>query len=100
VLRATRTAGGLRPECLPCGAAINVGRPYPRLVGAISVFSNVQVTPEQLAWLMDQFKAQRQTYGDGWTIELGSGLTDAVGVADGSDDIAGMPPVITEPAAQ
>ena len=71
MLRATWTAGGLRPECLACGAAINVGRPYPRLVGAISVFSNVQVTPEQLAWLMDQFKAQRQTYGDGWTIELG-----------------------------
>jgi hypothetical protein len=69
-------------------------------VGALSVLSNVRVTPEQLAWLMDQFGAQWSDMGDGWTIEFGGGLVDYVGVADGSDDIASIPPQITEDAAK
>jgi hypothetical protein len=33
-------------------------------------------------------------------IDLGSGFTDAIGLEDGTDDIASMPPLITHAAAQ
>jgi hypothetical protein len=67
---------------------------------AESVFSNAKITPEQLAWLAELFGGQKSVYSDAYDINLGPGATDGVGLADGTDDIASMPPLILEPVAQ
>jgi hypothetical protein len=47
---------------------------------AASVFSNVQITPEKLAWLAGRCGAQQSPYGQDLTVELGSGvLMEAAG---------------------
>jgi hypothetical protein len=58
---------------------------------AASVFSNARIIPEQLAWLAGMFGAQQSPYGEGFSVELGSGFMDAVGLEDGTDDIGSMP---------
>ena len=67
----------------------------------MSVFSNVQVTPEELAWLAEQFGGQRSPFDDNeFNIQLGSGIMDAVGLAEGTKDIMSMPYQITQDAAR
>jgi hypothetical protein len=56
------------------------------------------LTPEQLAWLGQLFGAHDD--GHGWTIELGPGVMEAVGIADGTEDIPDMPPQIVAHASQ
>ena len=58
---------------------------------AASIFSNTKVTPEQVAWLLNQFEALQEHAGEDWTIEVGPDVTDVVSVADGTDDLASMP---------
>jgi hypothetical protein len=72
----------------------------PPVPSATSVFSNVQLTPEQLAWLAEQFGGQRSPDDNEFNIELGSGIMDAVGLADGTEDIKSMPYQITQDAAR
>jgi hypothetical protein len=67
---------------------------------AASVFSNTPVPPEQIAWLLNQFGALQGHSGEDWTIEVGPGVTDVVGVADGTSVIASMPRQILDGAAQ
>jgi hypothetical protein len=68
----------------------------PSVPSARSVLSSVRLTPEQLAWLAQLFGARDDGYG--WTIELGSGIMEAI--ADGTEDISSMPPQIVAHAAQ
>ena len=63
----------------------------PEVPTAVSVFSNITVTPEQVAWLLNQFEALQEHSGEYWTTEVGPGDMDVVGVADGTDDLASMP---------
>ena len=72
----------------------------PEVPTAASVFSNTPVPPEQIAWLLNQFGALQGPSGEDWTIEVGPGVTDVVGVADGTSDIASMPRQILDGAAQ
>ena len=67
---------------------------------AASVFSNTPVPPEQIAWLLNQFGALQGPSDEDWTVEVGPGVTDVVGVADGTSDIASMPRQILDGAAQ
>ena len=67
---------------------------------AASVFSNIKVTPEQIAWLLNQFEALEEHSGEDWTIEVGPGVMDVVAVADGSDDLASMPRQLIDRAAE
>jgi hypothetical protein len=67
---------------------------------AASVFSNITVTPEEIAWLLNQFEALQEHSGEDWTIEVGPGITDVVSVADGTDDLASIPRQILEGAAE
>jgi hypothetical protein len=57
----------------------------------VSVFSNTQVPPEQVAWLLNQFDALQAASGQSWVIDVGPSITDVVVVADGTDDLASMP---------
>src|SRR3954463_16835156 len=66
----------------------------------VSIFSNTQAAPEQIAWLLNQFKALQGSSGRAWTIDVGPGVTDVVGVADGTDDIASMPRQLIDEAAE
>jgi hypothetical protein len=65
-----------------------------------SVFSNIKITPEQVAWLLNQFGALEEHSGEEWTIEVGPGVMDVVRVADGTDDLASMPRRILDGAAE
>jgi len=67
---------------------------------AASVFSNIKVTPEQIAWLLNQFEALEEHSGEGWTIEVGPGVMDVVGVADGTNDLASIPRQLIDRAAE
>ena len=68
---------------------------------AASVLSNTQVTPEELAWLADQFGGQKSPWDDNeFNIELGSGIMDAVGLAEGTEGISSMPYQIIQDAAR
>ena len=49
---------------------------------------------------MAHFDAQKNPDGSAWTIQVGPGLMEVVGVEDGSGDIAPMPSEITQAAAQ
>jgi hypothetical protein len=69
------------------------------VVTAASVFSNIKVTPEQIAWLLNQFGALQERSGADWTIEVGPGVTDVVSVADGTSDLSSMPRQILDGAA-
>jgi len=66
----------------------------------VSVFSNITVTPEQVAWLLNQFEALQEHSGEAWTIEVGPGVTDVVSVADGTSDLPSMPRQILDGAAE
>jgi hypothetical protein len=72
-----------------CHAAIN-REDYlrPHVATVASVFSNIKVTPKQIAWLLNQFGALEEHSGEQWTIEVGPGVMDVVSVADGTDDLA------------
>ena len=72
----------------------------PEVPTAVSVFSNITVTPEQVAWLLNQFEALQEHSGEYWTIEVGPGVMDVVSVADGTDDLAFMPRQILDGAAE
>ena len=68
---------------------------------APSVFSNTTITPEQLAWLAEQFGGQRSTFDEnGFDIELGQGLMNAVGLVDGTKEIKSIPDQITQDGAR
>jgi hypothetical protein len=68
---------------------------------AASVFSNTAIIPEELAWLADQFGGQKSPWDDNeFNIELGSGIMDAVGLAEGTKDITSMPYQVTQDAAR
>jgi hypothetical protein len=60
---------------------------------AVSLFSNTQVPPQQIAWLLNQFEALQDPSGQSWVNDVGPGIMDVVGVADGTDDLALMPRV-------
>ena len=66
----------------------------------VSVFSSSQVPPEQIAWLLNQFDALQGASGHDWTIDVGPDITDVVGVADGTDDLASMPRQLLDEAAE
>ena len=66
----------------------------------VSVFSSTQVPPEQVAWLLNQFDALQGPSGRSWIIEVGPDVTDVVGVADGTEDLASMPPELVDAAAE
>ena len=69
--------------------------------GTASVFSCTYVTPEQLAWLAQQFGGWvRDDNPDGWTVVVGPGYYDIVGLENGTNDIPGMPPQIIQPVAR
>ena len=72
----------------------------PEVPTAVSVFSNITVTPEQIAWLLNQFGALQEHSGKEWTIEVGPGVADVVNAADGTDELACMPRQILDDAAQ
>jgi hypothetical protein len=69
-------------------------------VAAISVLSDVQVTPEQLTWLMEQFKATKSPTATTSGRSSSAAAYGCRGVADGTDDIASMPPQILGPVPQ
>ena len=77
-----------RPRCLPEVSVILRSRTaaaYGRNVSTtVSVFSNTQVPPVQIAWLLNHFGALQGPSGQDWTVDVGPGLTDVVGVADGT----------------
>ena len=54
----------------------------------------------QIAWLLNQFEALQGPSGHDWTIDVGPGVTDVVGVADGTDDLASMPRQLLDGAAE
>src|SRR3954471_14257054 len=56
----------------------------------VSVFSNTQVPPVQIGWLLNQFGALQGPSGRDWTIDVGPSATDVVSVTDGTDDLASM----------
>ena len=60
----------------------------PQVATTASVYSNIKITPEQIAWLLNQFEALQEHSGAAWTIEVGPGVTDVVSVADGTSDLA------------
>jgi hypothetical protein len=66
----------------------------------VSVFSSTQVPPEQVAWLSNQFDALQGPSERSWIIDVGPDATDVVGVADGTEDLASMPPELVDAAAQ
>jgi hypothetical protein len=66
----------------------------------VSVFSNTQVSPEEIAWLLNQFDALQGPSGQSWIIDVGPDATDVVGVADGTDGLASMPPELVDAAAE
>ena len=66
---------------------------------AASVFSNIKVAPEQIAWLLNRFGALQERSGEDWTIEVGPGVTDVVSVADGTSDLSSIPRQIIDGAA-
>jgi hypothetical protein len=66
----------------------------------VSVFSNTQIAPDQIAWLLNQFDALQGPSGQSWIIEVGPDATDVVDVADGTDGLASMPPELVDAAAQ
>ena len=72
----------------------------PWVATAASVFSNIKITPEQIAWLLNQFEALEEHSGKDWTIEVGPGVTDVVGVADGTDDLDSMPRQLIDRATE
>ena len=39
----------------------------PQVATAASVFSNIKVTPEQIAWLLNQFEALEEHSGEDWS---------------------------------
>ena len=58
----------------------------------VSLFSDTQVPPEQVAWLLNQFDALQGPSGQSWIIDVGPDATDVVGVADGTEDLASSLP--------
>ena len=93
-----------RPRCLPEVSVILRSRTaaaYGRNVSTtVNVLSNTQVPPEQIAWLLNQFEALQGPSSHDWTIDVGPDVTDVVGVADGTDDLASMPRQLLEEAAE
>jgi len=49
---------------------------------------------------LNQFDALQGPSGQSWIIDVGPDATDVVGVADGTEDLASMPPELVDPAAQ
>jgi hypothetical protein len=72
----------------------------PQVATTASVYSNIKITPEQIAWLLNQFEALQEHSGEAWTIEVGPGVTDVVSVADGTSDLPSMPRQILDGAAE
>ena len=96
--------GAFARRCLPevsvilrSRTAAAYGRNVPTTV---SVFSNTQVPPDQIAWLLNQFEALQGSSGHDWIIDVGPGVVDVVGVADGTDDLASMPRQLLDGAAE
>ena len=54
----------------------------------------------QIAWLLNQFDALQGPSGHDWTIDVGPGVTDVVGVADGTDGLGLMPRQLIDGAAE
>jgi hypothetical protein len=67
---------------------------------AVSVFSNTQVPPQQIAWLLNQFDSLQGPSGQSWIIDVGPDVTDVVAVADGTEDLASMPRELIDAAAE
>ena len=72
----------------------------PQVATVASVFSNIKVRPEQVAWLLNQFEALEEHSGEEWTIEVGPDVTDVVSVADGTGELTSMPRRILDGAAE
>jgi hypothetical protein len=96
--------GAFARRCLP---EVSVMLRSPRVAAygrnvptTVSVFSNTQVPPVQIAWLLNQFGALQGPSGQDWTIDVGPGLTDVVAVADGTDDLASVPRQLLDGAAE
>ena len=66
----------------------------------VSVFSNTQVSPDQIAWLLNQFEALQGPSGQSWIIDVGPNVIDVVGVADGTDGLASMSREFVDAAAE
>jgi hypothetical protein len=66
----------------------------------VSVFSNTQVPPDQIAWLLNQFEALQGPSGQSWIIDVGPNVIDVVDVADGTDGLASMPRELVDAAAE
>ena len=64
-----------------------------------SVFSSQLITPEQIAWVMGHFGAQRSDHGD-WCVPSADPLAMQVAVSNSPQDLVVMPPAILEPVAQ
>src|SRR5215207_8945914 len=101
------TGGGrwrIARRCLPEVSVILRSRTaaaYGRTVPtAVSVFSNTQVPPQQIAWLLNQFDSLQGPSGQSWIIDVGPDVTDVVAVADGTDDLASMPRELIDAAAE
>jgi hypothetical protein len=68
---------------------------------AAGVSSNARIIGEQLAWLAGLFGGKKATYSDDmYDINIGSGIMEGVGLADGTDDVESVPPLILGPVAQ
>jgi hypothetical protein len=96
--------GAFARRCLPEVSVILQSRTaaaYGRNVPTtVSVFSNTPVPPDQITWLLNQFEALHGSSGHDWIIDVGPGVVDVVGVADGSDDLASMPRQLLDGAAE
>jgi hypothetical protein len=67
----------------------------PRVPHAASVFSNAQITREQLGWLAGLFGGKQAAYAEEFfDIELGPGILESVGLADGTDDTCRVPELV------
>ena len=49
---------------------------------------------------LNQFEALQGSSGHDWIIDVGPGVVDVVGVADGTDDLASMPRQLLDGAAE
>ena len=96
--------GAFARRCLPEASVILRSRTaaaYGRNVPTtVSVLSNTQVPPDQITWLLNQFEALQGSSGHDWIIDVGPGVVDVVGVADGTDDLASMPRQLLDGAAE
>ena len=96
--------GAFARRCLPEVSVILRSRTaaaYGRTVPTtVSVFSNTQVPPDQITWLLNQFEALQGSSGHDWIIDVGPGVVDVVGAADGTNDLASMPRQLLDGAAE